>query len=151
MLSTVAGRLEGYRQAFRDHGVPINESLICVSDYALEAAHETAHRLLTTRPWLTAIIATNVTLTLGVLEALQEQYLRYPDDVSLVVFDDSPWHSLTTPPLTAIRQPIAELCDAAVNTLRTALERKSARADAQPLPDVSLKAQLIVRASCRRI
>lgn len=151
MLSTVVGRLEGYRQAFRDHNVPVNESLICVSDYAVEAAHQTAHRLLTTHPWVTAIIATNVTLTLGVLEALQEQYLRYPDDVSLVVFDDSPWHALITPALTAMRQPIAELCDAAVNTLRTALERKSACTDTQPLPDVFLKAQLIVRASCRKI
>ena len=151
MLSTVLGRLEGYRQAFRDHHVPVNESLICISDYALEAAHETAHRLLTTRPWITAIIATNVTLTLGVLEALQEQYLRYPDDISLVVFDDSPWHALITPALTAIRQPIAALCDATVNTLRAALERKSARAEMQPLPDVFLQAQLISRASCRKV
>lgn len=151
MLSTVAGRLEGYRQALREHHVPVNESLICISDYALEAAHETAHRLLTTHSWLTAIIATNHTLTLGVLEALQEQYLRYPDDVSLVVFDDSPWHTLVTPALTAIRQPISELCVAAVNTLRAALERKSTRADAPLLPDVFLKAQLIVRASCRKV
>jgi LacI family transcriptional regulator len=151
MLSTVLGRLEGYRQAFRDHHVPVNESLICISDYALEAAHEAAQRLLATHPWLTAIIATNHTLTLGVLEALQEQYLRYPDDISLVVFDDGPWHALITPALTAIRQPIAALCDATVNTLRAALERKSARAEMQPLPDVFLPAQLISRASCRKV
>lgn len=151
MLSTVAGRLEGYRQAFRAHHLTANESLICVSDYAVEAAQEAAQRLLVTRPWITAIIVTNHALTLGVLEALQEQYLRYPDDVSLVVFDDSPWHALITPALTTVRQPIAELCDATVATLRAALERKSAHADTVRLPNVSLQPQLIVRASCRRI
>ncbi|MBM3130597.1 MAG: LacI family transcriptional regulator [Chloroflexi bacterium] len=151
MLSTVVGRRDGYRQAFRDYKLPLDESLIYVSDYALEAAHETAQRLLTTSPWITAIIATNHTMTLGVLEALQEQYIKYPDDVSLVAFDDNPWHLLVTPPLTSIRLPIQELCDAAVTTLRAALEKKSARADARALPDVFVKAQLIARASCRKI
>lgn len=150
-LSTVAGRLEGYRQAFRAHHLAANESLICVSDYALEAAQETTQRLLATRPWITAIIAANHTLTLGMLEALQEQYVRCPDDISLVVFDDSPWHALMTPALTAIRQPMQELCDAVVATLRAALEKKLARAEAATLPDVFLQAHLISRASCRKI
>jgi len=129
---------------------------VYVSDYALEAAHETAQRLLTMSPWLTAIIATNQTMTLGVLEAMQERYLKYPDDVSLIAFDDNPWLVLFTPPLTAIRLPIQELCDATVKTLRAAMEnqmqsRKLGRAEPQLLPDILLKAELISRASCRKI
>lgn len=155
MLSTVVGRLDGYRQAFRDYKLPLDESLIYVSDYALEAAHETAQRLLTTSPWLTAVIATNHTMTLGVLEAMQEQYIKYPDDISLVAFDDNPWHLLVTPPLTSVRLPIKELCDATVTTLRAALENqiqfKKSGQSVRVLPDVFLKAQLISRASCRKI
>lgn len=155
MLSTVVGRLDGYRQAFRDYKLPLDESLIYVSDYALEAAHETAHRLLTASSWITAIIATNHTMTLGVLEAMQEQYIKYPGDISLVAFDDNPWHLLVTPPLTSVRLPIQGLCDAAVKTLRTAIENqaqtKKTGAQSQRLPDVLLKADLIARASCRKI
>ena len=156
MLSTVVGRLDGYRQAFHDHHLSVDESLIYISDYAVEAAHETAQRLLTTSPWLTAIIATNHAMTLGVLEALQEQYLKYPDDISLVAFDDNPWLTLLNPPLTSVRLPIKELCDATVQTLRAAMESrmlsiKSGRVESQRMPDILLQAELISRASCRKI
>jgi LacI family transcriptional regulator len=156
MLSTVVGRLDGYRQALRDYRVPVDESLIYVSDYAVEAAHETAHRLLSNSPWLTAIIATNHAMTLGLLEAMQEQYLRYPDDISLVAFDDSPWLTLVSPPVTAVRLPIQALCDATVKTLRAAMGKqaqsnKSSSVESQPLPDILLQAELISRASCRKI
>jgi LacI family transcriptional regulator len=156
MLSTVIGQLEGYRQAFRDHKLSADESLIYVSGSTRQAAHETAQRLLTNSPWLTAIIATNYMMTLGVLEAMQEQYLKYPDDISLVAFDDNPWNTLLAPPLTAIRLPIKELCDVTVETLSAAMEnriqsRKSGYAEFQPLPDVFLQAELISRSSCRKL
>jgi len=156
MLSTVVGRLDGYRQAFCDHQLSVDESLIYVSDYAVEAAHETALRLLMTSPWLTAIIATNHMMTLGVLEAMREQYLKYPGDLSLVAFDDNPWLTLLNPSLTSVRLPIKELCDATVQTLCVAMENrkrsiKSGRAESPALPDILLQAQLISRSSCRQI
>lgn len=151
MLSTVMGRLGGYRQAFADHHLPVDESLICITEHHLDAVLVAARRLLAMPDRPTAIIATNQIMTLGLLQAMQEQHLSYPDDISLVCFDDNPWVALFTPPLTAIRQPVAQLCDAAVDTLRRGMGSKSANSSAPFAPDVVLLAELIERASCRPI
>ena len=148
MLSTVIGRLGGYRQAFIDHQLAVDESLIAITDHDLAAVTNAARRLLAAiHP--TAIIATNQIMSLGVLQAMQDQQLHCPDDVSLICFDDNPWVALFTPPLTAVRQPVAELCDAAINTLQRSLRNKST--EEKNLPDILLQANLIERASCKAI
>lgn len=152
-LSTVVDRIGGYRQALQEQGVLIDESLIAITESSPEAAARAAQNLMLLPIRPTALIATNLQMTLGVLQALQQQHLACPDDVSLICFDDHPWAALFTPPLTVIRQPIAEMCDAAVDTLLRAIEMRPARG-AEPtetpaLPDIVLKTTLVERASCR--
>lgn len=151
-LSTATGRINGYRKALRARRVPKDESLIAITDQSLDVAFDGAVKLLTQPQRPTAIVATNVLMTLGVLRALQELHLKCPADVSLVCFDEQPWARLFEPPLTVIAQPIAAMCDAAVQTLLTTIESRRGR-EAKPiaLPDVTLKAELVVRASCKQI
>lgn len=149
-LSTVAGRLEGYRQAFADHRVSVNDALIYITPHSLQAARDSARNLFESPERPTAIIATNQTLTLGVLQVMQEKQLTYPGDVSLVCFDDNPWIALFNPPLTAVRQPVAQVCEAAVATLRRAIQQRDQ--SVSPILDtVLLQAELIERASCKSI
>ncbi|MBI5033266.1 MAG: LacI family DNA-binding transcriptional regulator [Chloroflexi bacterium] len=152
MLSTVMGRLGGYRQAFIDHRLTVDESLIAITEHDLAAVANSARQLLASNQHPTAIIATNQIMSLGVLQAMQDRHLKCPDDISLICFDDNPWVALFTPPLTAVRQPVAELCDAAINTLQQALtHQRSKSVEKTILPDVLLKAELIQRASCKSI
>ncbi len=154
-LSTVVDRISGYRHALQEQGLPRDESLVAITESTTEAAAHSARDLMLLPERPTAFIATNLHMTLGVLDALQRQRLACPDDVSVICFDDHPWAALFTPPLTVIRQPIAEMCEAAVQTLLRAIEMRRGRgATPAPLgpsalPDVVLKTTLIERASCR--
>lgn len=74
--------------------------------------------------WLTrherpsAVIAlTNVT-TLSTLWACAQLKIDIPERVSLIGFDDYPWMSARKTPLTAIRQPVSEIAEAAWRLLR---------------------------------
>ncbi len=90
----------------------------------------------------TAVIAlTNVT-TLAALSALARLRIDIPDPVSLIGFDDYPWMSARKTGLTAIRQPIAELAEAAWQQLRRRME-----GDASPVRHILLKTSLQVRDS----
>lgn len=149
-LSTVTGRLGGYRQAFADHQLPIDEKLIWTAEYTLEGVRVSARQLFEMPAPPSAIITTNQTLTLGVLQVMREKQLIYPNDVSLVCFDDNPWLALFNPPLTAVRQPVADVCDAAVSTLQRAIQARNQFAP-EKLGNVLLKAELIERESCRKI
>ena len=45
--------------------------------------------------------------------ALEQQGLRVPRDVSLVAFDDVQWMSMVDPPITTVRQPVADMARSA--------------------------------------
>jgi LacI family transcriptional regulator len=54
---------------------------------------------------------------LGGLEALRHHGLHVPQDVSVVTFDDVEPLTLFDPPITAVRQPIAEMSGHAVSAI----------------------------------
>ena len=56
-----------------------------------------------------ALFTANNSSTIWVIEALQEMNIQIDKDVALVGFDDVGFYTLITPPITAVRQPAAEL------------------------------------------
>ena len=53
----------------------------------------------------------------GVYEAVRQQGLRVPDDISVVGFDDLSEARWLSPPLTTVRQPLAEMGALAARTV----------------------------------
>lgn len=151
-LSTAERRISGYRQALQDYGLDVDETLIQITGITLDAAVADALRLLDRPERPTAVVTTNHIMTLALLRALRERDLTCPADISLVGFDDHPWTSLFTPPLTMIRMSISNLSNATVETLLRAIECRSQGQNrdkrSERMPDVLLPAELVVRASC---
>jgi LacI family transcriptional regulator len=110
-------RLNGYLSALREGGVPVDENLVgrCRYDRA-SAAQATADLLALADP-PTAVFATDATMALGVLDAAFAVGLCVPDDMSILVFDDPEWATVTRPPLTVVAQPVHELGAAATTRL----------------------------------
>src|SRR5579884_1703986 len=46
---------------------------------------------------------------MGCVQALQRLSLRYPEDVSIVGFDDFAWNETFQPPITTVAQPTREI------------------------------------------
>ena len=67
------------------------------------------HALLDADPLLDGVVVANDLMALGALQALGERGRRVPDDVALVGFDDIPLAGAAAPPLTTVRQPMAEM------------------------------------------
>lgn len=126
-----AERQEGFAQALTEAGIPVDPRLISSGNEAREeGGYRATMELLSQRPRPTALFAVNNVRTLGMLRAIKQLGLRVPDQVSVVGFDDSPWLSLLTPPLTTIRQPIYEMGAEAVRLL---MKRISGGMDEPPI------------------
>ena len=69
--------------------------------------------------------------------------LRVPEDIAIVGFDDLPFAEHMDPPLTTVRQPLAEEGRAAVRLLMDKIEGRLACERQEVLP-----CQLVVRRSC---
>jgi DNA-binding LacI/PurR family transcriptional regulator len=107
--TTGAGRLEGYRAALRDAGVPEDPGLVVPTRFQPEAARDAMLGLLERRPDTTAVFAANNMLAQGGFQALQQSGRSVPRDLSLVAFDDVPWMSMVSPGITTVDQHTDDL------------------------------------------
>ena len=142
-LSTSREREAGYRRALAEHGLPEDDALIRSGEPRAEAGHELALELLQSDAPPTALFVGNNVMTMGALTALRERGLEIPTDVSIVTFDDPPWASLVTPPLTSVRQPTYEIGRTAADLLLRRVESPDLDGEVRVLPT-----ELVVRASC---
>ncbi len=107
-------RLDGWREAMREAGVP--EPAVLAGDWSASSGYALGAQL-AVEPGLTAIFCGNDAMALGAIGALAERGLRVPEDVSIVGFDDVPEAGYYLPPLTTVRQDFGEVGRRALGTL----------------------------------
>ena len=137
-------RLEGFKSALRDVGLPIDPNLIEESEFSEDGGYEAAKRLLPRNP--DAIFSASDSIASGVLRACHEAGVRVPEDVSVIGYDDMPFAATTVPPLTTVRQPVAMMGATAVETLIDIIEQPNSQARRIILPT-----EFVVRNSCQSI
>jgi LacI family transcriptional regulator len=135
-------RLLGYRGALTRAGVPLDHALEVESNFEIAGGFIAARGLLDAASPPTAIFAFNDNLAIGALQAARARGLGVPDDLSIVGFDDSELAPLITPPLTSVRQPLAEMGRMAIALLVRLLDRTAAET-----LKVELSTTLVVRDS----
>ncbi|MFF0748898.1 LacI family DNA-binding transcriptional regulator [Streptomyces sp. NPDC004267] len=136
--TTTRHRLEGHRAALAAAGVP--EGPTVHGPYDRASGHTATAELLRRAPDLTAVVAANDTVALGVCAALRERGLSIPEDVSVAGFDDLPFSVDVVPALTTVRLPLHE---AGARAGRLALGAETAPADGV----ATIPAELVVRGS----
>jgi LacI family transcriptional regulator len=97
-------RIQGYRQALLDHGLPLDETLVQGGAFAEAGGYQSMQALLRLSPRPTAVFAANDLMAMGALLALREAGLRVPEDMAVMGFDDIPTAKLVHPPLTTVTQ-----------------------------------------------
>lgn len=99
-------RLEGFRLAAREHGLPFSLDFVVESEFNEEAGYWAALELFKKKKEVTAIFAANDSIAVGVMTAAGEIGLKIPGDVSLVGFNDIPIVSKLRPSLTSVHLPL---------------------------------------------
>jgi LacI family transcriptional regulator len=135
-------RLDGYRSALESAGMRVDRTLIEQGDFTHETGFAAGERLLARDDRPTAIFAGNDQMALGIYEAARLRGLRVPDDLSIIGFDDLPEARWSAPPLTTIRQPLADMGALAARTVL-----RLSRGEPIETPRVELATELVVRES----
>jgi LacI family transcriptional regulator, galactose operon repressor len=135
-------RVDGYRSALERAGVPADPTLIRHGDFQHEGGFMRCNELLDLPGPPTAIFAGSDQQALGVIEAARQRGMRVPQDLSVVGFDDLPAARWVSPPLTTVRQPLAEMGKVAAEMLGELIEGIPLRSRR-----VELSTELIVRES----
>ncbi|MEU4687233.1 LacI family DNA-binding transcriptional regulator [Actinoplanes sp. NPDC023714] len=113
-IATIAGpqdmvagqaRLAGYRDTLDEAGLP---ALVANGDFTRDSGVTAMRELLDRDPAIDAVFAASDLMAHGALQALRAAGRRVPDDVAVIGFDDFEISRYSDPPLTTVRQPIAE-------------------------------------------
>jgi len=134
-------RLIGYRQALREAGLYLDETMEIDGEFRYQTAYTVMKELLPKQP--DAIFAGSDMMALGAMKAIQEAGLRVPEDIAVIGFDDVPLAAQSDPALTTVNLPVHERGYVAAAMLLDMIEGKNTE-----VRQVLLPTELIVRESC---
>ncbi|MGE3268037.1 MAG: LacI family DNA-binding transcriptional regulator [Chloroflexota bacterium] len=138
-------RLEGYRRAHLDYGLPFDERLLERGDWQIESGGAAAERLLALEHPPTAMFVANDVMAAGAIDAARARGLRLPDDLALVGFDAREMSRYLRPALSTVTRPTYDLGRTAASLLvERIMKLRTAPAS------VSVRGRLVYRDSCGR-
>lgn len=135
-------RVRGYELALAKAGIALERDLVVSASGDVDAARETARRLLVRADPPTAVFAADNVLAEGVWRAAADLSLRLPDELSIVSFDEAPWMTMVSPAVTTVRQDGVALGEAAVVRLLDRIATPTA-----PISTLVFHAEVAVRGS----
>ena len=115
-------RYHGYSAALTEAGIDVDPGLVDRADFRVAPAVAAAEKILRRRDRPTAVFAANDHEAVGVIEAARRLGLSVPGDLSVVGFDDNVLAAASSPPLTSVRQPFAQMGAVAYRILTDQME-----------------------------
>jgi DNA-binding LacI/PurR family transcriptional regulator len=140
-LGDIQQRLLAFSGRLTERGVQIPESYVVEAQNNLGSGADAFEALMRLPEPPTAVVASTDVLALGALHGACRMNLSVPGAVSISGFDDLPEAEYSNPPLTTVRQPIAEMAAVAV---RAAIDESDH--ETQPIIEM-LSPKLIIRSS----
>ncbi|MEM8984504.1 MAG: LacI family DNA-binding transcriptional regulator [Pseudomonadota bacterium] len=113
----VVNRLRGYRDGLANAGIAYRETRVVAGDNTIRSGAAAAERLLARKKIPTAIFAANDEMAVGVIQAANRLGIVVPKQLSVAGFDDSTLARFSSPSLTTVRQPLAQMAECAVAAL----------------------------------
>ncbi|WP_421902616.1 substrate-binding domain-containing protein [Maridesulfovibrio sp.] len=120
-------RLEGYRQAMEETGLPVGDEWIVEGDYDCEGGVEAMRYLAELDEMPSAVFVCNDMMAIGVLSEAARLGINVPQDLSVIGYDNVYISRFTAPALTTIHQPKKEIAARAVDTLIDRLSSKRSK------------------------
>ena len=133
-------RFEGYRRAHREAGLEVDDKLVFAAGSTLEDGTKAALQLLDEGCHPTAVQTVSDLVAIGCAEALLQQGLKIPGDISIAGFGNILAAEFYRVPLTTVSQPKYRFGIAAVDTLMSLI--RGEKAVSRRLP-----AELVIRQS----
>jgi DNA-binding LacI/PurR family transcriptional regulator len=143
-LPEIGLRRHGHERALHAAGRLSDTALLCSVPCVHEDIEKAIEQLTTQRVAVDGLFAASDLMAISAISALRKQGKRVPEDVIVVGYDDIHLAAHLHPPLSSVRQPIAQASQALVESVLAQMAGHS------PALPQRLATDLIVRGSCTR-
>ena len=135
-----SSRLNGYKRALEEYGVPYDPHYVYAGDYHPETAAVYAKKMV--EDGVTAIFTFNDLMAYGVYRMAEEQHLEIGKQLSVIGFDDIEFSTFFRIPLSSVRQPAYEMGRASCQMVIEMIKNGTQKSD-----DIYFEPELMIRAS----
>lgn len=142
--------IQAYHDAFSENNIVPDDEFVKNGNFTTESGKElllNLYQAIKNRE-VTAILSLNNQMFYGILQGMKEKNLSYPDDVSLITFEDSELLQLLSPPITVIHRPIQEIGTKLAKTLMKYIHEPELYGKLNP---DTIPTEFIVRESCKGV
>lgn len=146
---------DGYCEALEKAGIPLNPDMVLIhpaiqssddGDVDFQNGRLLTRMLLECGELPDAVMAINDITAIGIMDALHQQGVRIPRDLSVIGFDDIPISAMVRPALTTIRQPAVETGARAVELLFRRIDEPELEPER-----MIIEPELVVRQSVKKL
>lgn len=137
-------RLNGYKSALSDSNLPIKKNLIINGNFTEESGYKATLKLIA-KNLPTAIFAANDQMAIGCIQALHDNNISVPEQVSVIGFDDIEVAKYIKPSLSTVKIPLTQIAAIIVSNLINSIESSSPICGNYRIP-----LELIVRDSIKK-
>ena len=102
-------RLEGFRKAMKDFGLPCRDNCIVYGDFNRDKAYNEVGKLLALEDRPSAIFSSDDYMAIAAMQRIKDAGLSVPKDIAVIGFDNIELSDYVQPALTTIQQPLQEL------------------------------------------
>ena len=120
-------KLAGYRDAYAQRSVPVDEKLLCYFDHDKGSVHQVRDTLLRLEQEglaFDAVLTSEDILSVGALKYARAAGKRVPEDISIIGYNNSSLCACTEPELTSVDNKLLAICEHIVTTMMGVLEGK---------------------------
>ncbi|MEE8270719.1 MAG: LacI family DNA-binding transcriptional regulator [Alphaproteobacteria bacterium] len=122
-LGNIQERIAGYRAALAEAGLG-DRARVVAGGITVASNRVAVTECLSRRPRPTALFAATNIVALGAIHAIRDLNLEFPEEISLLGFDDFEWMTVLKPYVSSIRQPTEEMAALAWSLLTDRLAGK---------------------------
>lgn len=117
-------RLDGYRNALEDNGIPFSDDYVLEGDYSTYSGYKLILQFIEKGFPFDAIFCANDQMAVGAIKACEEKKLTIPEQVAIMGYDDIITASVVTPSLSSVMIPKFDMGAVAMKILKKKLEGK---------------------------
>ncbi|MFL6554582.1 MAG: LacI family DNA-binding transcriptional regulator [Bacillus sp. (in: firmicutes)] len=116
-------RLDGFKQAFDDQGIHLDNHLVIDSKSKIDEAKLAAGQILQLKEKPTAVFASTDLIAAIFMNEARKAGVSVPNELSVIGFDNTIYAEIADPGLTTIAQPISDLAYYAIHQLLISIEK----------------------------
>lgn len=135
-------RLEGYKKALEDAGLPFEQKWFIEGGYSDRKSYKAVKEFIQKKDMPEALFSSNDEMAVGAIYAFEELFVKIPEDIAIVGFDNIDMAAMTHPALTTITYNRYDMGLKASQYLFDMIEGREVPTN------ILIDTQLIVRESC---